>query len=142
MAMMQSIQTMESNAVQEAAVLVTMAKPALEVCEERVAAAPDHGEMPQGDDPRSRFIRQCAADNDRPDICACIVDKALEKLSVHELELMADMRAAEARGEDPVEAIAEERGLTDEEAKEGLAAMTGRIAGAMMAIDPMTCVNP
>lgn len=142
MAMMQAVQSMESGALQEAGILASTAGPALEACAERTTAEPSHGDLPEGDDPRSRFIRQCAADNDRPDICGCIADKALERLSPHELELLVDMRAAEDRGEEPVEAMAEERGLTEEEAKEGLAASTQQIAGAMMAINPMECASP
>lgn len=119
------------------------AQAALEACAaDEQPADTEAAALPEGDDPRSRFIRQCAEDNQRPDICACIADKALETLSPQELELMADMRAAENRGEDPIGAMAEERGLTEEEAKEGLAASAGRISGAMMAINPMECVNP
>lgn len=143
MAMMQAVQAADAQTMQEAGMAIGSAQAALEAC--AAAEQPADTEaaaLPEGDDPRSRFIRQCAEDNQRPDICACIADKALETLSPQELELMADMRAAENRGEDPVGAMAEERGLTEEEAKEGLAASTGRISGAMMAINPMECVNP
>lgn len=143
MAMMQVMQSIESAAMQEAGIAISNARASLEACAaDREPTDTETASLPEGDDPRSRFIRQCAEDNQRPDICACIADKALESLSPQELELMADMRAAEARGEDPIAAMAEERGLTEEEAREGLAATTGRISGAMMAINPMECVNP
>lgn len=143
MAMMQAMQTTESEAVQEAGLAISGAQASLEACAvDEQPADTETAALPEGDDPRSRFIRQCAEDNQRPDICACIADKALETLSPQELELMADMRAAEARGDDPIASIAEERGMTEEEAKEGLAATSGRISGAMMAINPMECVNP
>jgi hypothetical protein len=143
MAMMQAVQATDSQTMQEAGMALGSAQAALEACAaDEQPADTKAAALPEGDDPRSRFIRQCAEDNQRPDICACIADKALETLSPQELELMVDMRAAESRGEDPIGAMAEERGLTEEEAREGLAASTGRISGAMMAINPMECVNP
>lgn len=144
MALMQAMQTADPQSMQEAGMAIATSQAALEACaaEREESAETEAAAMPEGDDPRSRFIRDCAEDNQRPDICACIADKALENLSPQELELMADMRAAESRGEDPVDAIARERGLTEEEAREGLAAITGRISGALMEINPMECVNP
>jgi hypothetical protein len=122
--------------------------PAAERCDDAAEAAARKREaaaagaaLPEGDDPRARFIRQCAADDGNAGICGCIADRMLEKMGPLEFELMVDMQAARGRGEDALASLARERGMTVDEAREALAMMSGRIAGVMMSIDPMSCME-
>lgn len=144
--MMVFVQEAGAETMEEAAQLLVGAKIALEACNDQALAeieaakAAEAAEaMPEGDDPRTRFVRQCAAENGQVGVCECVADELLEQLDPIELELMVDLRAADARGKDAIAALAEERGMTVEEAEQALMMMTGRISMAMMSIDPMAC---
>ncbi len=141
--MMMAVQEAGPGAMDEAAQLLMAAKPELEACDDAAREAQKQAEreadLPQGDDPRARFVRQCARENGQVGVCECVADSLLEKLGPLELGLMADMQAAEARGEEAIAELAEERGMTPEEAKQALMMMSGRISAAMISIDPMAC---
>lgn len=135
-----------AETMEEAAQLLVGAKIALEACDDQALAdieaakAADTAEaMPEGSDPRARFVRHCAAENGQVGVCECVAHELLETLNPIELELMVDLQAADARGEDAMAALAEERGMTVDEAEQALMMMTGRISMAMMSIDPMAC---
>lgn len=144
--MMDFVQEAGAETMEEAAQLLVGAKIALEACDDEALAEIEAAEaaeaaepMPEGSDPRTRFVRQCAAENGQVGVCECVADELLEQLDPMELELMVDLRAADARGGDAIAALAEERGMTVDEAEQALMMMTGRISAAMMAIDPMAC---
>lgn len=66
-------------------------------------------------DPRERMMKTCMADVEDGSICNCLVDKMQSKLNDDDFELVVDIRDAESQGaEDPLEAVAEDRGLTRE----------------------------
>lgn len=141
--MMTLVQQAGPGAMDEAARLLMGAIPALEACDDAARAAQRTAEaeaaLPQGDDPRTRFVRQCAAENGQVGVCECVADALLESLAPMELALMVDLRAADERGDDAMASLAEERGMTRDEAEQALMMMTGRISAAMLSIDPMAC---
>lgn len=91
--------------------------------------------------PRERFMTVCIAENDEEELCGCMVDQMQSKLSENDFELLVDLRVAEFQGaDDPLAVVADDRGLTREEAEEALSANSGLISG-MMATNLMSCVG-
>ncbi|MCM2563618.1 hypothetical protein M8744_15790 [Lutimaribacter sp. EGI FJ00013] len=143
MEMAKILQEAGRQTLNEAAQLLIAAQRGLEGCDDAAEEAQRKAEravdLPEGDDPKTRFVRNCAAKNGRVGVCTCVADALLENLSPLELELMVDLQDADARGDDAMASLAEERGMTVEEAEKGLMMMSGRISAAMMAINPMAC---
>ena len=89
---------------------------------------------------RDRYIATCEIDIDFPGVCDCMADAMAQNLEPLMFDLVADIRAAEAAGEeDAFEKVANERGLTAEEAEDALAVYSGSLVssiGPMMACAP------
>jgi hypothetical protein len=96
------------------------------------------------DDPslptRDRYIATCAIDVDHPGVCDCMADALEQNLEPLVFDLVTDIRAVEAAGgEDAFETVANERGLTVQEAEDALAVYSGSLMssmGPMMACAP------
>lgn len=143
--MMQTIQNSAPAAMEEAGQLIVSSAIDLEACDDEAEEAQREAEMvmvlPEGNDSRSRFVRQCAAENGKVKICECVADSLLESIGPMELGVIVDLRAADAKGNEGMKSFAKERGMTTEDAKKALTKMAGRIAGAMMSIDPVACAR-
>lgn len=143
MTMAKVVQNAGPDAMQAATRLALGAQLAFEACDDRAREAQRRAEravkLPEGNDPRSRFVRQCAGQNGQVGVCECVADELLKNVSPLELAVMVDLRAARERGDEAMRAFAEERGMTVEEAEQALMQMGGRISGAMMSIDPAAC---
>ncbi|WP_417260522.1 hypothetical protein [Celeribacter sp.] len=159
-AMMLAMETLDQNelmafaqetdpaTMQEATHIIFGISLALERCNDQAdaeikaaKAAETAATMPTGSDPRTRFVRQCASQNGKLGLCECIADKMLEQLDPMELDVLVDLKAADAQGKDAMAALAEERGMTVEDAEQALMMMSGRISIAMMSIDPIACAK-
>lgn len=145
MKMLELLQSAGPDAMQDAGALAVGAQLAFEACDDRAREAQRTADrqaaLPEGDDGRSRFVRQCAGQNGQLGICECVADKLLESLDPLELAVLVDLRDARERGDAAMQSFAEERGMTVEEAKQALMQMGGRISVAMMSIDPAACAG-
>ena len=96
------------------------------------------------DDPslptRDRYIATCKIDVDYPGVCDCMADALERSLEPLVFDLVTDIRAVEAAGgEDAFETVANERGLTVQEAEDALSVYSGSLMssmGPMMACAP------
>jgi hypothetical protein len=89
---------------------------------------------------RDRYIATCEIDIDFPGVCDCMADAIAQNLEPLMFDLVTDIRAAEAAGEeDAFETVANERGLSVQEAEDALAIYSGSLVssiGPMMACAP------
>ena len=88
---------------------------------------------------RDRFIAICERDMEFAGVCDCMAGSMETSLDPLLFELLVDIKAAEAAGDDNAfETIASERGLTVQEAEEALALYSTSIVGMVGPI--MACV--
>jgi hypothetical protein len=93
--------------------------------------------------PRERMMQICVADNADEALCGCMVDKMQAQFSEDDFELIVDIREADFNGaDDALATVAEERGLTAEEAETALMNNPAIIGGAMaMGSTLMQCMG-
>ncbi|MFN3211991.1 MAG: hypothetical protein ACE37M_02690 [Henriciella sp.] len=93
--------------------------------------------------PRERMLKVCIAENEDEALCDCMVTKMQSQFTPDDFELMVDIREAEHRGaEDAFAEVAEERGLTREEAEQALMNNPAIIGASMsMGAAMMQCVG-
>jgi len=78
---------------------------------------------------RDSFIAFCMADGEAEIAsCECAADVMLTELTDGELNLMGAMQAAQSSGQNPVDAMMELGGLTQQEARTALAELAGRMS--------------
>ncbi len=93
------------------------------------------------DSARARMDNICTVNIGDQAICNCVIDKMQTNLSVDDFELVVDIRQAEHDGaDDPLAAVAENRGWTRSQAQDKLGTNIGLIAG-MMNMDVLACVG-
>ena len=79
------------------------------------------------------MIALCTADGAEMSTCTCAVDRMEAQFPPADFELIVDIREADARGEeDPLAAVAAERGLSADEARDALENNPAIIRGSMM----------
>lgn len=98
---------------------------------------------PLGKTPADRMVAICIDDNEDETLCTCMVDNMQSNFTSDDFELLVDIREAEFRGaEDPFATVAQERGLSREEAETALKNNPAIMGGAMaMAGSMMQCVG-
>lgn len=93
--------------------------------------------------PHQRMMQICISEHEDEALCSCMIDGMQDQFSPDDFELIVDIREAEYRGaDDPLATVAEQRGLSAEEAEEALASNPAIMAGAMaMASSAMQCMG-
>ena len=89
--------------------------------------------------PRERYVAICEMDIDLPEVCDCVAGSMEDRLDPLVFELLVDVKAEEAAGnENAFETIAEERGLSSEEAEEVLSLYSASLMSTVGIV--MACV--
>jgi len=106
---------------------------------DETAAEPE----PLGETPAERMMAICIEDNEDEALCRCMVDNMESKFPPDDFELIVDIREAEFRGsEDAFATVAEDRGLTRQEAETALKNNPAIMGGTMaMAGSMMQCMG-
>ncbi|MEL6413666.1 MAG: hypothetical protein AAFQ15_01845 [Pseudomonadota bacterium] len=91
--------------------------------------------------PSERMTAICTEQNENAEMCQCMTTQMQDRLSPDDFELIVDIREAEFQGaDDPLAKVAEDRGLTSEEAEEALAMNRSMMSG-VMGMDMMACLG-
>ncbi|MEO1039599.1 MAG: hypothetical protein AAFX09_08635 [Pseudomonadota bacterium] len=135
-------QTMPPAAMQQSAMLFASTADLGDSCP--LTAQPDDETSSRlTGSPRDRLIQICIEDGADTAMCTCAVDRMEAQFPPADFELIVDIREADARGEDdPLAAVAAERGLTAAEAEEALQNNPAIMRGAMaMGQSMMQCMG-
>lgn len=137
----QRLSGLSGEAMRGGTELLTAAPDPETVCEElaasqRLAAA---AEASSTATPLERYVALCGADSagdaDTPATCRCVGETLRDRLDPPVFELMVDLQAAEARGEDAMTAVAAARGLSEHEMRVAMREVMPLMQQTMMDTD-------
>lgn len=136
-AYMKMVQSVPQSDHQAAAMLMMQTMDVGEACSQGPASA-----APQlSGTPYDRMMNICVAENEDETMCKCMVSQMKSKVSEDDFELIVDIREAQFNGaDDPLAVVAEDRGLTADEAEEAMAMNMSMMSG-MMSMNMMACMG-
>lgn len=89
--------------------------------------------------PFERQMQICTADGGDTAVCACTTNQMKDAMGPDDFELFVDMSEAQHLGyDDPFEKIANDRGLTKDEATQAIM-MNQQLMAQIMTMDPLAC---
>lgn len=93
--------------------------------------------------PRERMMQICVAENEDESLCNCMINSMEAQFPPDDFELLVDIREAEFNGsDDPLATVAEQRGLSRDEAETAIMNNPAVIGGAMaMGASAMQCMG-
>ena len=126
-------QSLPQSAMQEAGMLFAQTSDIGQACTQNPAGATGEARRRPEGTPRERMERLCLADGADAETCSCAAGRMEAAFPAADFELIVEIREADARGEDdPLAAVAAERGLSADEAREALENNPAIIRGTMM----------
>ena len=110
-------------------------------CQKQKGSSDTKGPKSFSGDATQRMNKICESDGTPKAMCECTTNSMKSSMGADDFELIVDIREAEHLGyDDPMAKVAEDRGLTKDEAEQAMM-MNKQLMGGMMSMDLMSCMS-